>query len=72
MVSLAVDVDSDNRGGNGDNGGGAGGGKGEAVDFNSSYCPRDIRIEGDDMFIFSGNGGNTLFWNWPDTLPTGS
>lgn len=63
MVSLAVDADSDNRGGNG---GGNDGGKGDAVDFSNSYCPRDTRIEGGDstdMFIFSGNGGNTLLWN---------
>lgn len=59
MVSLAVDAVSDNRGGN------VGGKGGDAVDFNNSYCPRDIRREGGDntMFVFSGNGGKTLFWN---------
>jgi len=54
MVSLAVDAVSDN---------GIGGGKRD--DFSSSYCSRGIRTEGGDSitFIFSGNGGNTLFWN---------
>lgn len=52
---------------------GCGGGKG-GVDSNNSYGPWAIRTgSGDSItFTFSGNGGNTLFWNWPDTLPTGS
>lgn len=56
VVSLAVDAVSDNGSGNN-------GGKDDAVDFSSSYCPRGIRIAGGDSitFIFSGNGGNTLF-----------
>lgn len=67
IVSLAVDAVSDNRGGND-------GAKDGAVGLSNSYCLRVTRTEGGDSttFIFSGNGGNTLFWNWPDTLPTGS
>jgi hypothetical protein len=51
MVSLPVDAVSDNGGGNGG-------------DLSNSQCAvRGIRIDGGDntTFIFSGNGGNTLF-----------
>jgi len=58
IVSLPVDTVSDKEGGN------DGGGNG-AVDFSNSYWPRDTRTEGGDItaFMFSGNGGSTLFWN---------
>jgi hypothetical protein len=53
-----VDTVSDKEGGNG-------GGNGAVEDFSNSYWPRDTRTEGGDSttFIFSGNGGSTLFWN---------